>query len=68
MTLRAFSRPVNLSRFDPIDWMTTEEDLFVIGEFLNTLSHVQILTLAMERKRRMLDKRLFKAGLIGAVR
>jgi len=68
MTLRAFSRPVNLSRFDSITWMTTGEDLFAIGEFLNTLPHVQILTLAMERKRRMLDKRLFRAGLIGAVR
>ena len=33
-TLRAFSRPVNLSRFDRRNWMTTEEDLWFIPEHL----------------------------------
>lgn len=68
LTLRAFSRPVNLKRFDSIDWMKTEEDLFVIGEYLNTLEHTEILTPQMKRRRRTLDQRLFEAGLVGAVR
>ena len=67
LTLRAFSRPVNLKRFDRIEWMTTETDLFEIGDYLNTLSHSEILTPAMQRKRRRLDRRLFEAGLVGSV-
>src|SRR5581483_9562374 len=31
--LRAYSRPVNLSRFDSIGWMTAEEDLWAIQEY-----------------------------------
>jgi len=67
-TLRAFSRPVNLSRFDQLGWMTTEEDLWVIGEYLGTISHTSILTHAMSRKRRLIDRRLYEAGLVGAVK
>lgn len=67
LTLREFSRPVNLSRFDRGHWMTSETDLFYIGEFLNTLPHTEILTPAMSRKRRRLDQRLYDAGLVGAV-
>ncbi len=66
LTLREYSRPVNLARFDRENWMTTESDLWQIGEFLYTVPHFQILTQAMARKRRRLDKRLFQAGLVGA--
>ena len=63
-TLRAFSRPVNLRRFDSIDWMTTEEDLWEIAEYLTTISHTPIL----ETQRRMyMDDRLYQAGLVGQV-
>jgi hypothetical protein len=31
-TLRAYSRPVNLKRFDSISWMTSEEDVWAIPE------------------------------------
>ena len=67
LTLRAFSRPMNLSRFDRDDWMTSETDLFYIGDHLNTLPHTEILTLPMSRKRRKLDQRLYDAGLVGTV-
>lgn len=66
LTLREFSRPVNLSRFDRIRWMVTEEDLWGIGDYLYTISHARVLTPAVERKRRQLDRRLFEAGLVGA--
>ena len=67
LTLRAFSRPVNLRRFDRDQWMTSETDLFYIGEYLNTLAHTEILTLSMQRKRRKLDRRLYDAGLVGSI-
>lgn len=66
LTLREFSRPVNLTRFDRIRWMVTEEDLWGIGDYLYTIAHARVLTPAVERKRRQLDRRLFEAGLVGA--
>src|SRR5215210_3868129 len=63
LTLREFSRPISLARFDRINWMTTEADLWEIGEYLYTVSHLRVLPPEMERKRRMLDRRLFEAAL-----
>ena len=61
-TLRKYSRPVNLSRFDKVNWMTAEEDLWVIPEYLTTISHTPVF----RGKRRMyMDDRSFKAGLVG---
>ncbi len=67
LTLREFSRPVSLTRFDRINWMTTEEDLWEIGEYFYTVRHSRVLTPVVERKRRILDRRSFEAGLVGAV-
>jgi len=67
-TLRAFSRPVNLSRFDKLGWMTTEQDLWVICDYLCTIHHTDILRPEMTRKRRRLDRRSYEAGLVGAVK
>jgi hypothetical protein len=61
-TLRAFSRPVNLKRFDRIEWMAAEEDLWDIPEYLTTISHTHILT---SQKRMYMDERLFQAGILG---
>jgi len=43
-TMRGYSRPINLSRFDDVNWMTTEEDLFCIGEYLEKVRHTRLLT------------------------
>jgi len=43
-TLRAYSRPVDLSRFDKLGWMTSEEDLFFIGDYLEKVTHYRLLT------------------------
>lgn len=68
LTLRAFSsRPVNLSRFDRQCWMTSDEDLFYISDHLCGVAHSEILSNEAGRKRRHLDRRLFEAGLHGAV-
>ncbi len=61
-TLRAYSRPINLKRFDRSDWMIAEEDLWQIPEYLTTISHTPILT---THKRMQMDQRLFTAGLHG---
>ena len=68
-TLRTFStRPVNLARFDRIQWMTTEQDLWVIGDHLGEVSHNPLLSPAMIRGLARLDRRSFRAGLTGTVK
>jgi hypothetical protein len=65
-TLRLYSRPVDLRRFDASEWMTTERDLEVIGDYLNAIGHTRILTPAMVRSLRKVDGRSYKAGLLGS--
>jgi hypothetical protein len=67
-TLRRYSRPVNLKRFDRIGWMTSPEDLWVIPEYLVDISHTPILTPEQERALSRMDKRLMAAGQVGTVK
>jgi hypothetical protein len=68
-TLRAFStRPVNLSRFDERQWMIAEDDLWDVCEYFCGVTHTRIMTLPMERKRRLMDQRLYLAGMVGMVK
>jgi hypothetical protein len=64
-TLRNYSRPVNLSRFDRIGWITAEEDLWVINDYLADLPHVPLLWNGTRRRFARVDDRLFAAGLAG---
>lgn len=64
-TLRTFSRPVNLTRFDPLQWRTTEAELWDICEYLCTIPHTRLLPPDLERRRRTVDQRLFAAGRAG---
>jgi hypothetical protein len=64
-TLRRYSRPVNLARFDPIGWITSEEDVWAIPEYLTSIAHTDLLTPAMIRRLSRMDRRLFDAGLVG---
>ena len=64
-TLRNYSRPVNLARFDRIGWMTAEEDLWVISEHLEKIPHVALLRNGVGRRMARVDDRLFAAGLAG---
>jgi hypothetical protein len=66
-TLRRYSRPINLTRFDRIHWMTTEEDLWAINDHLLTVHHYSILTPSMTRELKRVDRRLYEAGKLGMV-
>lgn len=66
-TLRAYSRPVNLARFDrahPL-WTVAEQDLWMIPEHLVDVAHVPLLTPAMARRLSRVDRRSLAAGLVG---
>jgi len=64
-TLRAYSRPVDLSRFDHLDWMTTEKPVWFIAEHLCEIPHTPVITEAQARRLTRLDKRAYAAGLTG---
>ena len=64
-TLRAYSRPINLARFDARAWMTTDDDVWWIAEHLVSVPHVRLLTPAMARRLVRVDRRGFAAALVG---
>jgi hypothetical protein len=66
-TLRRYSRPLNLGKFDSVGWMTAEEDLWDVNNFFWEWPHYSILSRPMERKLTRMDRRLFEAGKTGMV-
>lgn len=64
-TLRRYSVPVDLSRFDERRWMTSEDDQWEIGAHLTHVRHFPLLTPAMVRDLGPVDRRLFEAGKLG---
>ena len=66
-TLRSYSRPVNLRRFDSIEWMTAEQDLWPISNYLFSIPHKRLLTSGVVRNLNRMDARLMAAGKVGAV-
>jgi hypothetical protein len=66
-TLRAYSRPVDLARFDRTHpgWMTSPRDLWWIPEHLLEVPHTPLLTPPMIRALTRVDRRSLDAGLVG---
>jgi hypothetical protein len=64
-TLRTFSRPVNLARFDHLHWMTTPKPIWFIVYHLLEISHTKLLRPGMARHLHRIDERLFRAETLG---
>lgn len=64
-TLRTFSRPVNLKRFDRQQWMTTEKPLWFIVYYLFDVYHYKILKPGMAKRLNRVDERLFQGECLG---
>ena len=64
-TLRTFSRPVNLTRFDRLNWMTTEEPVWFIVNYLFDIKHYKLLSPEMIKSLHRVDERLFQAECLG---
>lgn len=67
-TLRSFSMPINLTRFDHLNWETSEEDVWDIPEYLGKVKHYPILNRKQIRNLRKADKFEIKLGNITEVR
>jgi len=66
-TLRAYSRPVGLTRLDAQGWMTSEEDVWFVAEALVAAKHYDLIPHSVARGLPRLDKRSFEAGKYGRV-
>ena len=64
-TLRRYSRPVNLARFDHLDWMTSENPIWFIAEHLCEVSHRPLMTPALERNLTRVDARTMASEMVG---
>ncbi len=64
-TLREFSRPLNLTRFDKQNWMFENTILETVAEKLDALPHSELLTKAQIKELQLTDDRTFRAGTLG---
>ncbi len=67
-TLRAYSDPLDLRRYDRAGWMFEDKVLDAIALRLDQVRHHSILTAGMVRGLSLVDKRTYDAGLQGADR
>jgi hypothetical protein len=63
-TLREYSNPVDLSALDKYNWMTNEQSIGFVNEYLDTRPHFKIILKKMEKKLRTVDKISFARGII----
>jgi hypothetical protein len=64
-TLRRFSGPVNLKRFDGQNWMTTINSVWFIANHLCDIKHYPLITPAMAKRLHRVDERLFQGECLG---
>lgn len=64
-TLRTFSRPISLRQFDRRGWMTSEENVWYVPEYLCGIAHTALVSTRTERELARMDKRLYAAGRLG---
>jgi hypothetical protein len=66
-TLRAYSGAISLERFDSQQWMTSEEDVWCVPEYLATARHYALFPAKVAKGLPRLDRRSFEAGKHGSV-
>ncbi|HEY8834295.1 MAG TPA: hypothetical protein VIM09_01825 [Chthoniobacterales bacterium] len=64
-TLRRFSRPVNLKRFDDRAWMTSEKEIWFIAEYLCDIPHQRLLKRGLEKNLTRVDARTWASEMVG---
>src|SRR6202045_977215 len=64
-TLRTYSRPVNLARFDRLNWMTIDRPVWFIAEHLCEIPHISLPTSSMKKNLTRLDPRSVRGEMVG---
>ncbi len=63
-TLRSYTNPIDLSKFDRFNWMTSEDDVFDVPHALDAMKHFPILTSKQIKNLRRADRIEREAGEI----
>ena len=64
-TLRFYTAPLDLRRFDRLGWMTDDAPLEAIAQATDRLRRYPLLTPAMARRLLPVDRRSFESGMLG---
>ncbi len=64
-TLRRYSGPVNLARFDRLHWTTTDKNIWFIAEYLCEIPHQPLLRRGAEKNLTRVDARTMKSEMVG---
>lgn len=64
-TLRSYTAPLNLKRFDKRNWLTDDAAMDAIADRLEAIRQVPLLTKAMIARLLPVDKRSYRAGMLG---
>lgn len=64
-TLRAYTRPLNLARYDRFDWQATETGVEKVVNALYSLKPVALIDAAQTAGLSFVDKRSYEAGMHG---
>jgi len=64
-TLRRYSQPVNLARFDHLNWMTTEKPIWFIVYHLLEIPHAPLFSARVAKRLHRIDERTYQAEILG---
>ncbi len=65
-TLRGYTGPLNVGRFDRLKWVIRDEAMEAIAERTDQLRRVILIDTEMEARLSPVDERSYQAGLIGS--
>lgn len=65
-TLRGYTGPLDLKRFDRFDWLTRDEPLDLIARRTDEIRRVELIAPALAERLSPVDERSYQAGLAGA--
>jgi hypothetical protein len=65
-TLIGYTAPLNLNRFNNLNWLVNDAAMNVIGDALDNNRKYRIILPAMAQKLTRVDKRSYRAGLLGS--
>ena len=65
-TLRGYTVPLDLTRFDHLNWKTSDENIDVIAEATDRIRRYKLMTKKQEKLLTKMDEKAYKAGLLGS--
>jgi hypothetical protein len=65
-SLRGYSLPHNLQKFDKLNWRTTDNDLEDIGYYLDRVKHIPLVNTDQIKRLEIAGKYLLESSLLGS--